>query len=138
MRYPSIFQPTKSFQQLDRVLDQFFGNDMLADRPAVNILEKEGHFEVQLAAPGLEKSDFKIEVKDGYLSISAEKSTENVEKNANFKRKEFSFTTFKRQFYLSDTVDADNISATYHQGVLNVKLPKVQTHTQAVKKIEIA
>lgn len=138
MRYPSVFQPSKSFQHLDRALDQFFGSDMLADRPAVNILEQDDRFEVQLAAPGLQKADFQIEIKDGYLSISAEKSTENVEKNANFKRKEFSFASFNRRFYLSDTIDADNITATYDQGVLNVRLPKVPTQEKSTKKIEIA
>ena len=92
--------------------------------PAVNIKENEKDFELQLAVPGRKKEDFQIEVNENVLTISSEtKSEENVE-NENYTRREFSFTSFKRAFSLPETVDEDNIKATYEDGILTFNLPK--------------
>lgn len=92
--------------------------------PAVNIKENEKDFELQLAVPGRKKEDFQIEVNENVLTISSEtKSEENVE-NENYTRREFSFASFKRAFTLPETIDEDNIKATYEDGILTFNLPK--------------
>jgi HSP20 family protein len=91
--------------------------------PAVNIVDNESDFTLEVAAPGLQKEDFNIEVKNDKLTIWTEvRKQENAKKYA---RKEFGFGNFKRTFTLSDKVDTDNISARYTDGILYVVLPKI-------------
>ena len=92
--------------------------------PAVNIHESENDFSVQLAVPGMKKSDFNIEVENGILTISAEMESEKNEENVKYTRKEFSYSSFKRSFTMPESVNPDNISASYENGVLNLMLPK--------------
>src|SRR5690606_32503121 len=81
--------------------DRFFDSDMMQRTiPAVNIQEKDDSFEIELAAPGLEKKDFKVTVDRGVLTISAEKEARKEEKEKNYTRKEFNYTTFSRSFAL--------------------------------------
>ena len=94
--------------------------------PAVNVLENEATFELHLAAPGLEKTDFTLNVHEKTLTISAEKKNVEAEAKPHFSRKEFDFSTFKRAFTLPKSVDVDNIMATYTNGVLHVTLPKLE------------
>jgi len=95
-----------------------------ASVPAVNIHESENEFSVQLAVPGMKKSDFNIEVENGVLTISAEKESEKSEENVKYTRKEFSYSSFKRSFTMPESVNPDNISASYENGVLALTLPK--------------
>lgn len=92
--------------------------------PAVNIVEMKDDFRVEVAAPGLEKEDFKVELNKRILSISADKKVEEGEATETFKFKEFNFTSFKRSFKIPQTVDGDKIRAEYRNGILNVFLPK--------------
>ncbi|WP_405398561.1 Hsp20/alpha crystallin family protein [Maribacter sp. Asnod2-G09] len=92
--------------------------------PAVNIKENEKDFELELFVPGRVKDDFKIEIDDTVLSISAEIKEEHKEVKENFTRKEFSITSFKRAFTLPETVATDKIEATYEGGVLKFNIPK--------------
>jgi len=92
--------------------------------PAVNIKENEVDFELELAVPGRKKEDFQIEINENLLTISSESKTdENVEKD-NYTRKEFAYSSFKRVFTLPETVDEDNIKASYDDGILKFTLPK--------------
>lgn len=92
--------------------------------PAVNIIEDDDNFKLEVAAPGLAKDDFKINVDNDLLSISAEKKNETNEKNSRYTRKEFSYVSFKRSFNLPEIVDANSINANYENGVMTLTLPK--------------
>jgi HSP20 family protein len=92
--------------------------------PSVNVVEKTDGFELEVAAPGLKKEDFKINLQNYKLTISAEKETVNEEANGNYTRKEFSFNQFQRTFTLPQTVDAEKIEATYQDGILKISIAK--------------
>lgn len=94
--------------------------------PAVNVKETPETFEVEMAAPGMKKDDFKVELNNNVLTISSERKNENEHKEGeNYTRKEFSYQSFQRSFQLSrEAVDADNIHAKYENGVLHLTIPK--------------
>lgn len=93
--------------------------------PAVNVKETDDDFVIELAAPGMDKNDFKINFKNNVLTISSEKKNENEEKSQNYTRKEFSYQSFQRSFTVSDNaVLGDKISAKYNNGILHITLPK--------------
>ena len=92
--------------------------------PAVNVLENENFFKIELAAPGLKKEAFKVNIHENTLTISTEKQAETEETVGKYTRKEFNFTSFKRSFTLPKSVDGEKIVATYIDGVLGLELPK--------------
>lgn len=103
--------------------------------PAANIIEADDHFDIQLAAPGKKKSDFKIELEEGVLTITSETETKSTEKEGNYTRKEFGYSSFKRSFNIPETVSADKISAAYKEGILTVSLPKKEEALPLPKKL---
>jgi len=107
--------------------------------PSVNILEAADSYELNMAAPGLEKKDFKIELNHGILTISSEKKVEKeTKKGQQFTRREYSYQSFNRSFTLPDTVENEKISAKYENGVLKVVIPKKEAaKTKSLKTIEI-
>ncbi len=120
--------------------DDFFANRWTREMtvPAVNVQETDKEFRLEVAAPGMKKEDFKLEVKEGMLYISAEKKTEKEEKDEHYTRREFSYSTFSRSFWLPENVKADEIKAVYKEGILNLVLPKVKVEKKApAKMIEI-
>ncbi|MFA6334295.1 MAG: Hsp20/alpha crystallin family protein [Bacteroidales bacterium] len=92
--------------------------------PSVNIKEEDDKFAVEMAAPGLEKGDFKIEINQGILSISSEKKNESESKDDKYSRREFSYQSFCRSFSLPTVVESEKISAKYENGILKVEIPK--------------
>lgn len=92
--------------------------------PAVNIKETNDDFQVEMAAPGMGKKDFHIELDNDMLVISSEKEDSSEEKDKSYARREFSYQSFKRAFYLPNTVNADQIKAKYENGVLRLMIPK--------------
>ena len=92
--------------------------------PAVNIKETDTSFGIELAAPGKKKEDFNIEIDHNVLTISSENKSEKEETEGKYTRKEFSYSSFRRAFTLPETVNTENINATYENGVLHVALPK--------------
>ena len=108
--------------------------------PAVNIKENENSFELEVAAPGMKKDDFKVELDNNQLSIFSEKQMENEEKEENFTRREFSYQSFHRTFNLPENkVDGNKISANYKNGILHILIPKKEeAKKQTPKMIEIA
>lgn len=131
--YNSKFNPVHPSQSLGKWMDTLFnttladvmGNDYTVTNPSVNIVENENDFTMQLAAPGLEKTDFQIQVENDHLVISVEKKSEKEEtEKGKFTRREFNYSAFKRSFFLDDKVNRDKISAAYENGVLKVTLPK--------------
>ncbi len=109
--------------------------------PAVNIKENETSFEITLAAPGKKKEDFNIELEENILTISSEKTEKKSEENKDEKytRKEFSYASFKRSFTLPETIDEENIAASYDHGVLAIRIPKKEEVLEDTKRfIEIS
>lgn len=107
--------------------------------PSVNITEDEKEYKVELAAPGLEKKDFKISVENNMLIISSEKEEEKKEEKKNYTRKEFSYSSFSRSFQLPEDVLADKIDAKYENGVLKLSVPKKEvTVAKAKKEIKVS
>jgi len=104
--------------------------------PNVNIYEGAGEYKIELAAPGLSKEDFKIEVKKENLSVWVEKKAENGAEQKDYTRKEFEYTSFARSFILPEGVDADKISAEYTNGILYIAIGKKEeakvTHREIV------
>ena len=93
--------------------------------PAVNVRETNDDFILEVAAPGMSKKDFKISFQNNLLTISSEKEEEREDKNNGYSRREFSYKSFQRSFTVpAFEVDSDKISATYADGILNVKIPK--------------
>ncbi|GAA0746299.1 hypothetical protein GCM10009431_22480 [Gaetbulibacter jejuensis] len=98
--------------------------------PKVNIKETADAYYVEMAVPGLKKSDFQIDLDNQVLSISTEVKQENEQKEANYTRREFGYSSFKRTFTLPETVDEDKIQASYTEGILNIHLPKKEEAKQ--------
>jgi HSP20 family protein len=106
--------------------ERFTGNiwGKLLTIPAVNITENDESFRLSLAAPGLVKDDFHINVEGNMLTISCEKEEKKEEKNEKMTRNEYNFTSFERTFTMPEDVEMDKIEAKYENGVLNLMLPK--------------
>jgi len=108
--------------------------------PSVNIKETEDGFEVEMAAPGMEKDDFKIELNNNVLAISSEKQTENQShERKNVTRREFSYQSFSRSFTLPAIVETDQITAKYENGLLKVNIPKKEeARPKPLKQIRVS
>ena len=117
--------------------DDFFANRWTREMtvPAVNVKETDKEFMLEVAAPGMKKDDFKVEVKEGNLYLSAETKMEKEEKSENYTRREFSFSSFNRSFWLPENVKADDIKATYKDGILFISLPKVKVEKKEPGKV---
>jgi HSP20 family protein len=100
--------------------------------PSVNVIENGKEFRLEVAAPGLAKEDFKINIEDKLLTISADKKAATEAKEGErFIRREFGYNAFKRSFTLPETVDATAVKATYENSVLYVALPKTEVKKTA-------
>ncbi len=127
------------------VLEDFFGRDVSdflgtsADIvPAVNVKEEDKGFHVDVAAPGMEKGDFKVNIDNDTLTISAEKEVNKEEENEKYSRKEFSYSSFSRSFVLPKSADKNKVEAKYENGILALFIPKiVDKEIKNVKSIEI-
>ena len=128
------------------IFNDFFDNSWMErptyTAPAINVLENEKEYEVELAAPGLDKDDFKVHVDaEGNLHIEMEKKSENKEdkRQGRYLRREFSYEKFQQTLLLPDDVDAERIEAKVEKGVLNVHIPKKEKiqKAEAVKQIAI-
>lgn len=113
--------------------------DLDAKVPSANVLETEKEFKVELAAPGMEKKDFKVEMDNGCLVISAEKKEEKKEEKNNYTRREFSYNAFSRKFVLPDNILPEKIDAKYDNGILHLVLPKKEiTISKPKKEIKVS
>ncbi|MGB3842469.1 MAG: Hsp20/alpha crystallin family protein, partial [Bacteroidales bacterium] len=105
----------------------FFGDDFLKDFfympeqfnvPAVNVVEDENKFQIEVAAPGFKKEDFKVQLDNDVLTIYTEKKEEKEEKDKRYRRREFNYQSFTRSFIVPDYIDKDKIAAEYKDGIL--------------------
>ncbi len=108
----------------DAFLTNFFESTFKSNIPAVNITEGATDYKIEVASPGLQKEDFKIDLENDILTISSEKKQSSEEKSEKFMRREFSYNSFRRSFILGDTVEEDKINASYKDGILLVSIPK--------------
>ncbi|MBP8777029.1 MAG: Hsp20/alpha crystallin family protein [Bacteroidaceae bacterium] len=136
----------RSQNWLPSIFNDFFDNEWLeranTTAPAINVIESESNFKVEVAAPGMTKEDFNVTLDENQnLVISMEKKTENNEENkeGRFLRREFSYTKFQQTMLIPDNVDKEKISAKVENGVLNINLPKLteEESKKAQKMIEI-
>lgn len=125
-------------------LTNFFDDDwfkiksLKQDWPAaINVVDNEKNYEVEVVAPGLKKDDFNISIENGVLCISGKTETENEEKEKNYVRKEYSASSFSRSFTLPDNTDEESIAANYNDGILKLTINKTEAEIVAKKEIEI-
>ncbi len=129
---------------LGSFVNDFMNSDLMErnlfqSSPAVNITETNDKFIVEIAAPGMKKEDFKIEVENKVLNIRAEKKDEKNEVNSRFIRREFSYSMFERSFTLPENVSNEAIAAEYEHGVLKLHIPKKDDAKQKpVREIAIS
>ena len=134
--------PTRKYYNqnwLPSIFNDFFDNDWMvkanATAPAINVVESDKDYKVEVAVPGMTKNDFNIHLgEDNELVISMEKKSENNEKdkeNKKYLRREFSYSKFQQSLYLPDNVDKDKISANVADGVLTIDLPKYSEEEKA-------
>lgn len=103
--------------------------------PALNIKETDDHFEIELAAPGFTKKDFNITIEDGMLNITAEKEMSKEEKEEDYTRREFNYTSFERSLLLPETVKEEEIKAKYADGILKFNLLKKEEAKKRPPKV---
>jgi HSP20 family protein len=131
-QYPSLF-------------NSFFNNDMFdcsiknysktsSTIPSVNIRESEAAFELEVAVPGFNKSDFKLDLDHDLLTVSSERSVVENNQGKGYMRREFSYQSFTRSFSLPEIADSEKISATYENGILLVSIPKKEETKQKLSR----
>ncbi|MCF8297788.1 MAG: Hsp20/alpha crystallin family protein [Saprospiraceae bacterium] len=125
--------------------DNWFGVPNIARAgtsvPAVNIKDTEKSYEIEMAAPGMKKENFKVDLDKNMLSISSEQQSEETDKakDGNYTRREFSYHSFKRAFTLPDIAEFEKISASYKDGILHISIPKKEEALpKPIKVIEIS
>ena len=124
---------------LPSIFNDFFDNDWMvktnATAPAINVIESDKEYKVEVAAPGMTKEDFNVHLnQEGDLHIKMESKKEHNEDNkkAHYLRREFAYSKFEQTLILPDDVDRNNISAKVADGVLTVVLPKIKKEEQNV------
>lgn len=135
----TLYDPWRSFFDIEDVFNRWPGTAKNT-LPAVNVSEDDKHFHIDVVAPGFKKEDFKINVNDDILTISAETKTESENKDGKrqYNRREYSYSSFTRSFTLPDNAKDDAISANYTDGILKLVIPKTEQEVKAAKEIRIA
>ncbi|HYC85112.1 MAG TPA: Hsp20/alpha crystallin family protein [Chryseosolibacter sp.] len=139
------------FPAIPSLLDNFFGRDWLdstmanwrtvdASLPAVNVRETNDDYTIEVAAPGMKRNDFKIELDNDVLTISSQREDSREEKDGNYTRREFSYQSFQRSFSLpQNRVKSDEIQAKYVDGILRITVPKTEdAKAKPAKQIAVA
>lgn len=127
---PAIVKETMPtlFEDFFKPWNEWFDNSNFWKKtmnvPAVNITEQEKEYQVELAAPGMKKEDFRINIDGNLLTISSEKEEKQEETNKKFTRKEYSYSGFSRCFTLPEEVNKEKIAAAYDNGLLKITLPR--------------
>ena len=140
--------PVFKTRSLPGLFDEFLNGNLLPNyieegawksTPAVNIFENNEKFEIEIAAPGLEREDFKIDLKNDYLLVYSEKKEKKEEKEkGKVVRSEFRYSSFQRSFTLPKEVNIADIKATHKNGILTIELPKkVEYKENLSRQIEI-
>lgn len=148
----SIRNNGNNSQSFPSLLDDFFGRELFnwensnfsstsTTIPSINVKETDENFEVEVAAPGMDKKDFNVTLNDNLLTISSVKENEKETVEDNYTRKEFSYQSFQRSFELpNNIVDEENIKAHYDNGLLHLVIPKKEEakESKSPRVIEIS
>lgn len=139
------------FPAIPSLLDNFFGTDWLdstmanwktsgSTMPAVNVQETNDDYMIEVAAPGMKRDDFKIELDNNVLTISSQREDSHEEKDGNYTRREFSYQSFQRSFTLPQNgVKGEEIKAKYVDGILRITIPKTEdAKKKRAKQIAVA
>jgi len=146
----TLMRRNRMYPEIPSLFNEFFNGELLENQnfdslasgstlPSVNIMDTEDSFEIEVAAPGMAKKDFKIELNNNILTISTENEDSEENDKENYTRKEFSYRSFLRSFRLPENkVDGNKINAKYKNGILLVSLPKKEeAKLKPVRMIEI-
>ena len=134
--WPTLFDGGLIEKFFNSPLDEFFGLGKVMNVPAVNVSETDKEFSLTIAAPGLDKKDFKVDAYDDMLTISAEKERE--EKSERYNRREYNYSSWSRSFTLPENCDAGKINAEYKNGELRIVIPKMEIkQPKKVKNISV-
>ena len=146
----TLMRRNEMYPGIPSLFNEFFNRELMENQdfdttssestlPSVNIMDTENSFEIEVAAPGMAKKDFKIELNNNILTISSENENSKEDENQNYTRKEFSYKSFLRSFRLPENkVDGNKINAKYKNGILFVSLPKKEeAKLKPVRMIEI-
>ncbi|GAB3177396.1 Hsp20/alpha crystallin family protein [Telluribacter humicola] len=132
--YPTLFENFFGKEAMNELFTPAYSGSA----PAVNVIEQPEGYRIEVAAPGLKRDDFKLDLNNNRLTISAQKEQNNEEKNEKYTRREFKYSSFKRTFTLPATIDSERIAASYVDGILNIELPKrEEAKVKPVRQIEI-
>jgi HSP20 family protein len=118
--------------------DDFSTTEFRSTKPAVNVRETENGYSLEVAAPGMKKEDFRIDLDRNILTISVSKENEQQEQATGYTRREFHYSSFSRSFTLPETIDTESISGSYTDGILNVQIPKKVEAKPEKKVITVA
>ena len=137
-------QIKSNFGTINSIFDELFGNQNLPNwnkstgfSPLVNVGEEEKNYFIEIVAPGLQKSDFTVNIEKDMLTVSYEKSETQEQETKKYHRKDFSQVSFKRTFHVEKNVDFDKIEAKYESGILALILPKKEEEQPTTKTVEI-
>lgn len=140
---PLSRSPFRELQDMQRYYDRWFGNDMDVSKmtlnapaftPSCDIDETDTHYLLKFDLPGVKREDIKVEFQENLLTVSGERKEEREEKKANRTRSESFFGSFERSFTLPRTIKAEQIEASYTDGVLKLSVPKTEAaKTQHIK-----
>ncbi len=117
--------------------DSFFSDRMMSRVPAVNVSETADQYLIEMAAPGLSKEEFKINLERNMLTVSAEQQKQSEDSGKRYNKREFSYTSFVRSFALPDSADDANINAEYRDGILHISVAKKEEAKLVSRQIEI-
>lgn len=131
-RFSDLFNPLDTWYNNGKALSN--GEWPTASIPAVNITEDKKAYHMSLAAPGLKKEDFQVELDGNLLTVSSEKEESKEEKDEKYSRKEYNYSSFTRSFTLPDEVIKDSIDVSYENGILNIVLPKTEKAQESTAK----
>ena len=130
----------RNFPTLGRFFDDDWFDTPLTNgdwSPAINVIENNDTYEIEVAAPGIKKEDFNVSVEDGHLIISGQNKVEDEDKNKNFTRKEFSYRSFTKSFKLPQNTNEEGISAKHKDGILKLTLKKHEEQLPPKKNVVI-
>ena len=117
--------------------DTFFADRVITRVPAVNISETEANYHIELAAPGLKKEDFKLNLDRNVLNISVEQVKDQQDARKNYSKREYSYSSFVRSFTLPESADDSAINASYTDGILRIDIAKREEAKAVSRQIEI-
>ena len=141
----NIIRTYNPFSELEEISEQFSralnsaraNSKDIAFKPTVNTREADDAYYIEVELPGVKKENISIDVNDELLTVSGQRELKNEYKDSNLYRIESSYGKFERSFTLPEDVDSDKIEATSNNGVLEIKIPKVEKVEKKPKKIEI-